>query len=217
MSELVTTIWGISLLIALVGCIPYGIWMVYTAVKKRWKRLGLMVTIPVGVFALLLGVSAIINAGEFERHLEGLVDAEVVLGQPLFEYDSKRAFNGDGYSISVYELPSSVRTRFEAADERLLSDFPKHPHYRDHWRFERWRRAPFDGRFKKYLDFALSSYHSDHVRGLADEFRSIREVLSGTGAYYAFFYYSHGDYLGDIDLFVVDLEGNRFYLINHNT
>jgi hypothetical protein len=187
MSEVVTALWGISLLIALVGCIPYGIWMIYTAVKKRWKRLGFMVAIPTSAILFLLGLTAIINAGEFERYLEGLFETEVVLGEPLFQYDTERAFNGDGYSMAVYELPSTIRARFEAADERLLSDYPKRPHYRDHWSVERWRRAPFNGRFQEHLDFALSSYHSDHVRGLAEEFRLIREALSGTGAYYAFF------------------------------
>jgi hypothetical protein len=217
MNDIVTAIWGIAFLVTLFGCIPYGIWMIYTAVKKRWKRLGLQIGIPIAAFGLLMGISSILNAGAHDRYLEGLYDTEVDLGSPIFEYDSERAFNGDGYSISVYELPPSIRTRFEAADERLLSDFPKHPSYRDHWSFERWRRSPFDDKFRKYLDFALSSYDTDRASGLSEQFDSIRKALSGDRAYYAFFYYSHGDYPGDIDLFIVDLEGNRLYSINHNT
>jgi hypothetical protein len=217
MSDIVIAIWAIAFLVALLGCIPYGIWMIYTAVKKRWKRLGLQVAVPLAAFLVLMGVSWIVNELAHERYLEGLYDTRVDLGTPIFEYDSERAFNGDGYSISVYELPPPIRARFASADARLLSDFPKRPSYRDHWSFERWRRSPFDDKFQKYLDFALSSYDADRASGLSEQFDYIRKALSGDRAYYAFFYYSHGDYPGNIDLFIVDLEGNRLYSINHNT
>ncbi len=217
MSHMVTAIWGIAFVVTLFGCIPYGIWVIYTAVKKRWKRVGLQVGIPLAALVLLLGVSAIVNTGAEQRYLDGLFDTKVMLADPIFEFDSERAFNGDGYSISVHELPAAIRTRFEAADERLLTDFPKHPGYRNHWSFERWRRTPFDEKFSKYVDFALRSFDTDRARGLSEQFESIRKALSSDGAYYAFFYYSHGDHIGDIDLFIVDLAGNRLYLINHNT
>lgn len=212
-----TAVWGIAFLITLIGFIPYGILMIYTAVKKRWKRLVLQGAIPMVAFLLLTGISSIVNAGAYERYLEGLYDTKVHLPDPIFEYDSERSFNGDGYSISVYELPATIRARFESADERLISEFPRHPSYRDHWSFERWRRSPFDEKFNKYLEFALSSYDSDQADGLSEHFRLIRKALTGDGAYYAFFYSSHGDYPGNIDLFIVDLEGNRLYSINHNT
>lgn len=217
MNYIVDAIFGIAFLVTLVGCIPYSILMLNSAIKKRWKRLGLQIVIPLVTFLLLMGISALVNIGAFERYLEGLYDTKVALGDPVFEYDSKRAFNGDGYSISVYELPSAIRTRFESADDRLLSDFPKLPDYRDHWSYERWRRSPFDEKFKEYLDFSLSSYGSERESDISKQFDAIRKALSGDGAYYAFFYYSPGDYPGDIDLFIVDLEGNRLYSINHNT
>ncbi len=127
MSDLVTAIWGIVFLFTLLGCLPYGIWIIYTAVKKRWKRLGLQVGIPFVAYLLLQGVSWIVYEDAYNRYLEELYDTEVDLGQPIFEHDSERSFNGDGYSISVHELPSTIRSRFETADKRLLSDFPKHP------------------------------------------------------------------------------------------
>ncbi|QDT01341.1 BCD family MFS transporter [Adhaeretor mobilis] len=217
MSDIVTAIWGIALLVTLLGCIPYGIWIIYTAVKKRWKRLGLQIGIPIIAFGLLAGASAIVNAGADERYLEGLYDTEVDLGPPIFEYDSERAFNGDGYSISVYELPSSIRTRFEAADERLLSEYPKHPSYRDHWSFERWRRSPFDGKFQEYLDFALSTYDAGNASELTNHFEAIRSALKSEGSFYAFFYYRPSGCVGDVDFFIVDLVGGRLYSFNHNT
>jgi len=217
MSDIVIAIWAIAFLVALLGGTPYGIWMIYTAVKKRWKRLGLQVAVPLAAFLVLVGVSWIVNEVAHERYLEGLYDTRVDLGAPIFEYDSERAFNGDGYSISVYELPPPIRARFAAADARLLSDFPKHPSYRDHWSFERWRRSPFDEKFQEYLDFALSRYDAGNVSELTNHFEAIRSALKGEGSFYAFFYNRPSGYLGDVDFFIVDLVGGRLYSINHNT
>lgn len=212
-----TAIWGLAFLITLIAFIPYGIWVTYTAVKKRWKRLGFQVGIPIVLLFALMGISSIVNAGAYDRYLEGLFDTKVQLGNAVFEYDSERAFNGDGYSISVYELPSSIRARFESADERLLSEFPKHPSYRDHWSFERWRRSPFDEKFNDYLDFALSSYDARNASELTKHFDAIRGALKREGTFYAFFYYRPSGHVGDVDFFIIDLNGGRLYLINQNT
>ena len=56
MSDIVIAIWAIAFLVALLGCIPYGIWMIYTAVKKRWKRLTLQAAVPLAAFLVLMGV-----------------------------------------------------------------------------------------------------------------------------------------------------------------
>jgi hypothetical protein len=217
MSDLVTTMWGIAFLVALVGCIPYGIWIIYTVFKKRWKRVGIQIAIPVLALLVLWAASPVLNKKAYSKYLSNLYDTDITLGAALFAYDSPRAFNGDGYSISVYELPAIIRSRFESTDKRLLSEFPKRPSYRNHWDVQHWREAPFDPKFVKYLDFALSSYDSARAPGLLSHFQAIREALSHKRTYYAFFSYDHGNDPGNIDLFVVDLEGGRLYTINHNT
>ena len=135
----------------------------------------------------------------------------------MYYHESPRAFNGDGYSISVYELPGSIRDRFESPDEGLLANFPQRPSYRNDWSAQRWKRSPFDDEFDEYLDFALSSYDSDKMTGIYDQFDAIRKAPSGGEAYYAFFYCSHKEYLLNVDMFIIDLGGNRLYTINHNT
>lgn len=217
MNEIVTAIVGIVLLIIIIGCIPYGIWMIYTAVKKRWRRLGLQAGIPIVVFSLLMGVASILNAVAYDQYIAELFDTDVKLESPIFEYDSERSFQGDGYSISIYQLPLSIQSRFEAADERLLSDYPKHPSYRNHWSFERWRKTPFDEKFNEHLNFILSRYDADNAPGLSEHFEAIQAALKREGSFYAFFYSRPHQNLGDVDFFIVDLVEKRLYLINHNT
>jgi hypothetical protein len=42
-------------------------------------------------------------------------------------------------------------------------------------------------------------------------------ALRVEGALYAFFKFDHREHPGNIDFFLVDLEGGRLYEINHNT
>lgn len=104
------------LLITILGFIPYEIWIAYTDFKRRWKRVGIQIGIPVVVYSILLGASALITPMIQADNLNDRYDCEVSLGEPIYEYDSERSFNGDGYSFSVYPLPSTVRKRFESAD-----------------------------------------------------------------------------------------------------
>ena len=217
MHDIVTAIGGILLLITILGCIPYGIWIIYSIFKKKWKRVGFQIAIPVAVYVVLAGLSTLSSSKAHAEYLDGLYDAQVELGSPIFEYDSDRSFNGDGYSFSVYELPAKIRKRFESVDDRLLTEYPKHPSYRNHWQFEPWRQAPFDDKFKEYLDFALSSYDEGNASGLTKHFAAIRSALQRKGTFYAFFYNRPSGHVGDVDFFIVDLIEGRLYSINHNT
>ena len=215
MGDIINLILRAVFTVTIFGCIPYCFWMMVTVLKKRWKLLCLQLSIPFAGFIMIAGLSWIANKGADDRYLEGLFDTSgIALDEPIFQYHSDRAFNGDGYSIVIYELPANVRARFEAVDEKLLTDFPKHPSYRDHWSFERWKPAPLDEEFQNHLNFALSSYDSRKEPELVEHFERIRGILSGINAYYAFFY---SGMPGNIDFFIVDLGGNCLYFINHNT
>lgn len=208
---------AIVILVTIVGCIPYGIWMICSIHKRKWKRFRLQIAIPFAVSTVLMGLWMIGSAKVRRDHLAEIYGTEVELGSAIFKYDSERSFNGDGYSFSVYELPDSVRTRFEAADQNLLSSYPEKPDYRSDWKVVRWRESPLDPGYREYLDFALSSYDRDQAAALSPHFDRIRLALSRGGIFYAFFHKDHGDHAGNIDLFIVDLKEARLYEINHNT
>lgn len=217
MSDYMIVVWGIVALVTIFGCIPYLVWVIRTALRKNWRKVGYQIGVPMVVFLILSGVTAMDDHFALKRYYEGLFDSKADLGTALFKYDSEGGFNGDGYSISVYELPASVRTRFESADDKLLNQFPKKPGYRDRWATVSWREAPMENRFSQYLDFALSGLDSRSNPELLNHFESIRRAMSQPDTYYAFFHYDHGGYPANIDLLIVDLKEGRLYLINHNT
>src|SRR5690606_3416921 len=141
-------------------------------------------------FLLLTGISALVNASDYGRYFAGLYDTEVHLSDPIFEHNSDRSLHGDGYSISVHKLPSSIRKRFASADEKLFAEFPERPNYRNNWNIERWRQSPMDEQFQDHLDFALTStgYNTEDSSELRKHFETIRAALKREGTFYAFFY-----------------------------
>jgi hypothetical protein len=200
------------LAIACVASIPYGIWVWITAFRGRWKQVGRQIAYPSVLLATIWPVSQCLHAQMHAEHLKSIFDADVSLGTPLYEYESGRALNGDGYSISVYELPAAIRQRFQTADQRLLKQFPQPTGSRSNWGVNHWTEGPFDPTYDTYLDFALRKYDVGQESTLALQFKAIRAGLARKQAYYAFF-----NYLKNIDFFVVDLQEGRLYVINHNT
>ena len=217
MFQAILIIWSIATLLVVIGVLPYAVWLGFMAWRRQWRKLILRAAIPLVSYSLI--TSAVFLSGYIHQKLyfDTIFDTKAGLGKPLFEYDSPRAFNGDGYSLTVYGLSPAIRKRFENPDARLLSQFPKFPSERSQWAMEPWRQAPVETRFRKHVDFALSSYDQDQNPHLRDHFSAIESSLAGDSAYYAFFWFNHGDNVGDIDFFLVDLKGGLIYVINHNT
>jgi hypothetical protein len=197
-------------LIAAVVIVPYSFWIVFAVVQKRWRQVVVLLALLVLLFFGLLTSTSILNGKAHSEYLTGLFDAQIRLGSTIYEYSSQRSFTGDGYSLSVYEIPKVVRARFDAADEQLLTEHPKLPSYRSHWNAERWREAPLAEAFQKYLEFALSHYDSTRAPELKVHFSSIREAVSRDRVFYSFFHHDHGSRPANIDLFILDLAGGGF-------
>ena len=110
-------IWLIAFGVVVLGGIPYLIWVIISALNKRWRKLVILAAVPVAAFGILLITTGIIDRAEYKNYLSDIYDTDVDYDDPVFEYDSERSFNGDGSSIEIYELPDSIRERFESVDD----------------------------------------------------------------------------------------------------
>lgn len=127
------------------------------------------------------------------------------LPAPIYNYESERTFQGDGYSLTVYPLPKVIKNRFQKADEILLTQYPKFPQYRT----VKWHKSPIDSKYKSYLSFAISSMHRG--KGMKNQLQAINSSLSRPGSFYSFVYPND-----DIDFFVIDLQQEKIYHISDN-
>jgi len=214
---IIPLIWAGALLTAILAAIPYLIWMWRTARNRNWRKLTKQVCIPVAAFFILYIVTAGLEEHQFSKDLQLTFDTKVSLGHATYSYESSRSFQGDGYSVWVYKLPESIKVRFSTFDKLLAEEFPKLPEYRSNWNSMAWRQTPFTPDHKQYIDFSLSTYDSRDEPALDKLFDEITDLLSQPGSFYAFLYKSHGDYPGNIDMFIIDMKSERLIVINHNT
>lgn len=217
MDKVIMLIWLVSIGIAVLGGIPYLIWMVVTGLKKRWKKLIIQIISPISFFLVLFIGSDLANRAGYKSYIRDVYDADPNLDNLIYEYDSDRSFQGDGYTIEVYKISNTLKDRFKKPDQTLFDHYPKLPSYRSGWSRQRWVEAPFPQSLEMYLDFALSSYDARNETGMIFHHSNIRHALKSKNTYYAFFHKDFNGNPSNIDLFVVDLEKGFVYEINHNT
>jgi len=193
-----------------IGGIIYLIWMVRTGIKKKWKRLGLQIITPVLLSVMLFGILNVYQKNYHAKSLEYMYATRIQkLPAPIYNYDSGRSFQGDGYSLTVYPLPKVIKNRFQKADKLLLTQYPKFPEYGEDWQTVKWHKSPIDSKYNSYLSFALSD---GGLPGIKNHLQAINSSLSRPGSFYSFVHRG----LLDIDFFVIDLQQDKIYHINHN-
>ena len=82
--NLLAGIWAIGYIVTILGCIPYGIWVIISLLKKKWKRVGILLSIPVAAYLCLWGASAICGASIRSDHLPDIYNANAELGPPIY-------------------------------------------------------------------------------------------------------------------------------------
>lgn len=140
-------------------------------------------------------------------------------GRPLYCYDSDRAFNGDGYSIAVYELTPEMARYFSSPPPEFFAIYPKKPDYRRHWKAVNWHTGPVRADEEIFINFTLAENAPKKEEARLEEaFKTIRRSLAKTTTHYAYFHFLHSaNSVGDIDFFLIDPEERRLYIINNNT
>lgn len=214
MMNVIALLWLGAFVLCTFCAIRYVRYMVESTRAKRCRTLAKLIAVPILALGMLIVATRIVARVSYSSYMSDIYDVEVNHGEPIFEYHSSRAFNGDGYSLQVYKLGASIRDRFIVADAYLFEHFPKRSKNRDHWDTVSWREAPCDPDFDVYISFALSGGNGS---GLAEHFDDIRAALKRRGTFYSFFKFDPSTYPMNIDLFIVDLRRGRVYEINCNT
>ncbi|MEO0413916.1 MAG: hypothetical protein AAF226_03060 [Verrucomicrobiota bacterium] len=216
MHQFITAFTAICFLIGILGGIPFLFWVIFTALAKRWKKVGIQLGVAALLFGVVFGLNTWSNAQTKKSYVRGIFNTAASLGSPLKRVETDRAFNGDGYSFTVYELPLEVKERFANFDTALKETYPIRPEYRSGWQTSHWKQGPhpeIDDSLE--LKLAMPNYDGQ-TDGLKPDFEELKEILAGSEAFYSYFYKTQSDRPSNIDLFVIDLKGNRFFAINHN-
>ena len=77
--QIITVLWGISILVAVLGGVPYMIWVIWTALRKNWKKVGWLMGFPLCFFALLTGVTVIVKSASDAQYVRDIYGADADL------------------------------------------------------------------------------------------------------------------------------------------
>jgi len=151
------------------------------------------------------------------RAMPGLVGIPLSFSKPVYRYESARSFNGDGYSISVYELTSEMAHYFSAPPSDFFAKYPKNPTNRSEWHVGNWRTGPPRENEQNFVRFAFGEHSTKEQPRLEQVFETIRRSLAKSTTLYAYCHHYPSEGIGDIDFFVIDPQERRFYIIQKNT
>ena len=145
------------------------------------------------------------------------------LGNIISSYNSERAFNGDGYSIYVFEMSEELSTYITDNFLTIKDIYPDKPYFRVEWTtdwiIEKWRDTPFNEEEKWLYNFAIDAEYQ-YENDLTDKSNATKSIsyfkklMNEEGSFYSYNYYSMGM---NIDFFVFNIEDNILVFINHDT
>lgn len=94
----------------------------------------------------------------------------------VYVHESLRAFNGDGYSIWVYELDEEVATIFLNPEKAFFTSYPIKADYREKWSTKHWESTPLKADEEKFLYWLLVNFHLK-TRQTPKSFRTALSIL----------------------------------------
>lgn len=214
----------IAVLITLIFfiAIPVVAVRLFRSVKGKQKRLTRILIISLALLILLPGIFwRWIPGSDFlmtpydnyfeSRNNESLTGYAFSNGENIYSYDSSRDFNGDGYSIWIYELEPNAVKYFKKPDKQFFSSYPQKG-IRSDWQVSNWKRTPMDSVDLEYLNFASHPLPSLNYE--------LTDLINERGNYYAFRYnkvrFSESTLLFNIDFYIICPTRGIMVDINHN-
>jgi hypothetical protein len=206
---LVVVFWLVALLLS---------WSIYKSVRAH-KFFSTCLSIVALFLQLWCGLTIGITPGSSVysdyRMTSALIGSGFFLGQPLFQYDSERSFNGDGYTIIIYRLSDNIARKYDQPGPGFFNEYPQPNAYRSEWQRKHWHPTPVIQDDRKYLDFALSeSVRDTH---LDNALSTLRRLSESTDSYYSYFCKSLGDQVSNLDFFLLNTREKVLIIVNHNT
>ncbi|MFK7749821.1 MAG: hypothetical protein AB8B65_15605 [Kordia sp.] len=132
-----------------------------------------------------------------------------------FKNISERAFNGDGYSIYIYDISEDVANSFLTPSPDFFTKFPKSD--RDEWTKVKWRKSPIKESENKIVDFAIWSRSTLAESNMLEENKLIRKILAEKGNYYAYAVNIESRGVFNVDFYILSPKEKKLICINHNT
>jgi len=202
------------------GALALICWCIWRRAKKRkWGGsicLSLVLLFLVVFPGLTWGILPGSSVYQDLIRTRGLTGKSFLLGEVKLSEHSERFFNGDGSSIVVYSISDKAASWLTAPSPRFFERFPARPGYRSGWETTRWRKTPSQPMDKVFIQFVGIDTETKHY-DLNNPRHVAARLLTEEGNFYSYFYYMHGDYPGNVDVFIISPKERLLVIANLNT
>jgi hypothetical protein len=180
----------------------YAALILFLLVKKRWKPAVMMIVIA----AFLCASPSLYIKMKSRRFFQNTFNVAAELVDPIHEY-SNRDFQGDGATFDVYELPESIRERFESPDKEWMSDYPLQL---EDYAMIPWQESPIEPRTQKYIEFAMGLHDPNSAK--EGYLSKAHQAIRRENAFYSICFKTDGENLRFVCVYIVDLEDSLIYI-----
>lgn len=137
----------------------------------------------------------------------GVSDIEVKNSQGTDEFGGF----GEGYTLEEYELSEKTVQAFINNASKTLPDKKEEG---KNWQKKDWSKVPVDSSYSEILTMCLN-YSSGSTK-LETQLNEIKKMLEKIEVYYSFYYKPDEDNPQDAQLFILDVQSRKVYVIESN-
>jgi hypothetical protein len=199
-----------------------GIFFASRAAWRAWRTLRHGRCLAFAVFVLVLlwcglftGFTPGASAYARYRFSQELFGRGFALGSLRRSYESRRAITGDGYSIEVFEISDAFARWAASPSPEFQTAFPVKPSYRDRWSGVHWHATPIAADERKFLEFALLEQVPNSDLEAAKKL--LKRLANEPGHYVAYSFKMNGEFLANVDFFLLSPSERVFISANNNT
>jgi hypothetical protein len=158
---------------------------------------------------LALMVVFLTSCSETKLDLKDVLGAEIDLVNKDYEYGDYLSFSGEGYSGLLYSIS-------DAEMDSLISSINTGalPQKRESFKVQLWSETPIIKQSEEVVTL-VSSYFSKNKEFLKFQ-ESLREVITENDNYFSYYYKETEGNIDDIELYVLDTENNKIYIVRNS-
>jgi hypothetical protein len=184
--------------------------------KLKYNSIGGIIMKKIFFAIIILSLFSCRTTVWTKKQTNAIFGESLHLKKYLYDYNSQRSLLGDGYSLTVFELPNNYSEYINENFNLIEKNYPTNSNFRCEWNIEPWKTTPINnyGDAAYINQFVISQFHDEKNREYKIYKKYIETALNEEGNYYCYFY---SESRGNIDFYVYVPKEKILIMINHNT
>jgi hypothetical protein len=149
------------------------------------------------------------NSSFFKDDLSLILDVENVEIENYQTIDEWAGMQGEGFIFEVFELSEKTIQTFINQSSKNLPDKKEES---ENWQKYNWDKVPVNSSYKEIFSMCLN--YSSNSQKIKVKLNELKKLIEKDGVYYSFYYKPEIENPQNVQLFILDIESRKFYVID---